>query len=58
MKSFITLGIIITISALVVFVYGFIKGEFLFGPFIATVIGINFIFIAFARLKQEREEAT
>ncbi|WP_100404797.1 hypothetical protein [Bacillus solitudinis] len=57
MISFIVLGGSITLIAAFLFGYGwFNQGVFLFGPFIATLIGLNFILIASIRLKQEREE--
>ena len=57
MISFFILGCLVTIGSLVFFLLGlFEHGEFLFGPFIATIIGVNFILISFIQVKRERKE--
>ncbi|WP_332633042.1 hypothetical protein [Halalkalibacter flavus] len=57
MISFFILGCIVTITAVAFFLSGwFLQEQFLFGPFIAALIGLNFLFISFVQLKREREE--
>ncbi|MDT8862759.1 hypothetical protein N0O92_21445 [Alkalihalobacillus sp. MEB130] len=57
MISFFVLGCIVTITAVAFFLTGLLsRGEFLFGPFIAALIGLNFLFIGFVQVRREREE--
>lgn len=57
MISFFILGCLVTIGSSVFFLMGlFEQGQFLFGPFIATLIGLNFILISFVQVKRERAE--
>ncbi|KHF37768.1 hypothetical protein [Halalkalibacter okhensis] len=57
MISFFILGCIVTVCAIVYFLSGLLfQGEFLFGPFIAALVGLNFLFISFVQVKREREE--
>ncbi|WP_227936864.1 hypothetical protein [Alkalihalobacillus deserti] len=57
MISFLILGCLVTIGSLAFFLVGLIEqGQFLFGPFIATIIAINFVLISFIQVKREREE--
>lgn len=57
MLSFFLLGCIVTAGAMTLFLVGwFNQGQFLFGPFIAAIIGLNFLFISFIQVKREREE--
>lgn len=53
MVSFLILGILVTIGSGVIFYIGLsIENQFLFGPFIGLVVGINFIFMAIVRMYQ------
>ncbi|ARK31440.1 hypothetical protein [Halalkalibacter krulwichiae] len=57
MISFLILGCIVTFGSLVIFLVGLIEqGKFLFAPFIAAVVGINFILISIVQVRREREE--
>ncbi|MFC0557641.1 hypothetical protein [Halalkalibacter alkalisediminis] len=57
MISFFILGCLVTIGSLIFFLIGWLdQGQFLFGPFIATLIGVNFMLISFTQVKREREE--
>ncbi|WP_332689126.1 hypothetical protein [Halalkalibacter lacteus] len=57
MLSFFILGLVVTISALAYFVYGWMEyGQFLYAPFIAAIVGINFLFISFVQVRRERAE--
>jgi uncharacterized membrane protein YiaA len=57
MVSFFILGCIVTIGSLALFLFGlWQQGQFLFGPFIATIIGINFLLISYIQMKREKEE--
>ncbi|GAE25327.1 hypothetical protein JCM9140_1316 [Halalkalibacter wakoensis JCM 9140] len=56
MLSFFILGCIVTATAVALFLQGLLtEGLFLFGPFIAGLIGLNFLFISFVQVKRERE---
>ncbi|WP_158211754.1 hypothetical protein [Alkalihalobacterium alkalinitrilicum] len=53
MISFLILGIIVTIGAGIFFYLGLtIESQFLFGPFIGLVVGINFVFMGIIRMYQ------
>ncbi|MFV8827464.1 hypothetical protein [Alkalihalobacterium sp. APHAB7] len=53
MVSFLILGILVTIGSGVIFYIGLsVENQFLFGPFICLVVGINFIFMAIVRMYQ------
>ncbi|MDE5412699.1 hypothetical protein [Alkalihalobacterium chitinilyticum] len=55
MVSFLILGILVTIGSGVIFYIGLsVENQFLFGPFIGLVVGINFIFMAIVRMYQRK----
>ncbi|WP_216828202.1 hypothetical protein [Alkalihalobacterium elongatum] len=55
MVSFLIIGIIVTIGAGALFYIGLtFENQFLFGPFIALIVGINFIFMAIVRMYQTK----
>ncbi|GAE37078.1 hypothetical protein [Halalkalibacter akibai] len=56
MVSFFILGCIVTVSSLFLFFSGLQQGQFLFGPFIAMIIGMNFLLISFVQMKREKAE--
>ncbi|MFC0469521.1 hypothetical protein ACFFHM_02940 [Halalkalibacter kiskunsagensis] len=57
MLSFFILGIVVTISAIAYFAFGWIEhGQFLYAPFIAAIVGLNFLFISSVQVRRERSE--
>lgn len=55
MLSFFLLGCLVTGIAMTLFFMGFfIEGQFLFGPFIAFIIGLNYIVIAYGQIRKSR----
>ncbi|MCM3761861.1 hypothetical protein M3212_13875 [Alkalihalobacillus oceani] len=55
--SFFLIGCMLTFGALALFIHGWLyEGQFLFGPFIATLVGMNYLFISFVQMKRERDE--
>jgi amino acid permease len=59
MITFFSAGIIVTLLSISLFGYGWIIGqEFLFGPFIASLIGLNFLFITYIQYKQMKEDGS
>ncbi|MBP3949498.1 hypothetical protein [Bacillus suaedae] len=55
MLSFFLLGCLVTGIAMTLFLMGFfIEGQFLFGPFIAFIIGLNYIVIAYGQIRKSR----
>jgi hypothetical protein len=57
MLLFFILGVVITVSAGVYFAFGWIElGQFLYAPFIAAIVGINFLFISSIQVRRERAE--
>ncbi|WP_209125428.1 hypothetical protein [Alkalihalobacillus sp. BA299] len=62
MVPFLILGMIVTIGAGTILYFGLsIGSQFLFGPFIGLVVGINFIFLTIVRMyqiKRRQEDGT
>ncbi|WP_100373474.1 hypothetical protein [Bacillus sp. FJAT-45037] len=59
MIVFVAAGLIVTLLSIFFLGYGWVnEQQFLFGPFIAGLIGINYLFIAYLRYKQEKEEGS
>lgn len=54
MVGFLMIGLILTVIAAIVFIYGLYEHVFIFGPFIALLVGINFVVMGFIRWKQEK----
>lgn len=57
MISFFLLGCFVTAVAAIIFLISLIKhGEFLFGPFIAMLIGINYLLITVVQMARHKKD--
>ncbi|ADC48420.1 MULTISPECIES: hypothetical protein [Alkalihalophilus] len=57
MIAFFSAGVIVTLLSILLFGYHWLLNqEFLFGAFIASLVGLNFIFIAYIQYRQMKED--
>lgn len=59
MKGFFIIGLILTIISAFFFINNLmVEGTFLFGSFIAFIVGVNYMIIALIKMRQGRLKST